>query len=425
MRKLYSLFFISVLLGISLIASSQNTSPARLKVFIDCSDTWCDMNFIRTEITLVDFLLDRQAADVYVLITEQETGGGGSQYQLIYFGQNQFRQAGDTIRFNTDPNATDFEERDLLIKYLKLGLTPYIIKTTSAKDVKIDLKRPGGEKNDSTKTVSITKDPWNYWVFRVGTHGYLSADEVYKSQQLSGNLSASRITDEWKVVFEAYGGRNKTTYTLEDDNGNEEKISVRNNNYEISHYLIKSINDHWSWGYEAGFSRSTFSNNKGRALFRGGVEYDIYPYKDVNTRFFTISYIADVRRNSYFDTTLYEKTKETLWGHSLKGKVTFNQKWGKIGLELEHHNYWHNWKYFNLSFSTEIDIRITGGLSFNISTYAELIRDQLYLPKGGATPQEVLTRRRQLASGYSIFTFFGINYRFGSKLNNFVNPRFD
>ncbi|MEP7373085.1 MAG: hypothetical protein ABI675_06805 [Chitinophagaceae bacterium] len=49
----------------------------------------------------------------------------------------------------------------------------------------------------------------------------------------------------------------------------------------------------------------------------------------------------------------------------------------------------------------------------------------MYLPKEGATPQEVLTRRRQLASGYAFSTNFGINYRFGSKLNNFVNLRFD
>jgi hypothetical protein len=54
-----------------------------------------------------------------------------------------------------------------------------------------------------------------------------------------------------------------------------------------------------------------------------------------------------------------------------------------------------------------------------------LTRDQIFLPKGGATSQEVLTRRRQLASGYNIYSYFGLNYRFGSKLNNFVNPRFD
>jgi hypothetical protein len=47
------------------------------------------------------------------------------------------------------------------------------------------------------------------------------------------------------------------------------------------------------------------------------------------------------------------------------------------------------------------------------------------LVKGDATEQEVLTRKRQLASTYNYYTSFGLNYRFGSILNNFVNPRFE
>ena len=46
----------------------------------------------------------------------------------------------DTLRFNTDANATDFEERDLLIKHLKLGLTPYIVKAGNGKDIAIEMK---------------------------------------------------------------------------------------------------------------------------------------------------------------------------------------------------------------------------------------------------------------------------------------------
>jgi hypothetical protein len=75
--------------------------------------------------------------------------------------------------------------------------------------------------------------------------------------------------------------------------------------------------------------------------------------------------------------------------------------------------------------SGSVNVRITGGLSFNVFVFGGLVRDQLYLPKGDVTEQEVLTRRRQLASAYNYYTSFGINYRFGSKLSNFVNPRFD
>lgn len=418
-------FLVLLLIHLIVVASAQsiNSQNQRLKVFIDCSNAWCDNTFIRSEITLVDFMLDRQAADVHVLITEQSTGGGGNQFQLIFFGQNGFKQMTDTLRFNTPANATNFEERNLLIQYLKLGLVPYITRTVAGKDVVIDMKK----KEDDDKTISSTlpKDPWNYWVFRVGVNGNVSADEVYKSSSFNGNLSANRVTEELKTAFEINGGKNKSTYQLESDSGASEKLIIKNDEYSFSHYLVKSINNHWSYGYEVIYSRSSFSNNKNRIIFNTGVEYDIFPYKQVNTRFFTLAYTVDARRNSYFDTTLYEKTHEILFGHGFQSKLSVNQKWGTLSFGLEYHNYLQNWKYFHLGINSEIDIRITGGLSFNIYTSAELTRDQLYLPKEGATPQEVLTRRRQLASGYSFFTRFGINYRFGSKLNNFVNPRFD
>lgn len=419
MRKLFG---VVVLLLFTALINAQNSPGRRLKVFIDCSSTWCDQTFIRTEINIVDFLLDRVAADVHVLITEQSTGSGGSQFQLIFFGQNQLKQMTDTIRFNTDRNATQFETRDMLLKYLKLGLTPFILKSSGANNITIEMKVKDTEKkNDST----ITKDPWNYWVFRIGANGYISSDEVYTSSRLGANFAANRVTEELKVGFEANGGKSRDSYELEDDNGNKETIVNKNEDYNFQHYLIKSLTEHWSYGYEAVLSRNTFSNNKGRILLRTGIEYDIFPYKEVNTKFFTISYVLDARRNSYYDTTLYDKTNETLFGHSLKATLSFNQKWGTISIGSEYHNYFHNWKYFNLSANAEVDIRITGGLSLNIYTFGAIVRDQIYLPKEGATPQEVLTRRRQLASGYSVFTHFGLNYRFGSKLNNFVNPRFD
>ena len=421
MRKPFLL--VTFLFFTFLINAQNNTQPNhRLKVFIDCSNTWCDLNFIKTEINIVDFLLDNQAADLHILITEQETGGGGSQFQLIFFGQNKFKQMTDTLRFNTEPIATDFEERDLLIKYLKLGLTPYIVKAGNGKDIAIEMKTKTDEKKkDSSAT---TKDPWNYWVFRAGANGYMNADEVYKSSRFGANFAANRVTEELKVGFEAYGGKNRDSYYLEDSAG-KQKIVNKNEDYNFQHYLIKSINDHWSYGYQVELSRSSFSNNKGRLLFRTGFEYNIYPYKEVNTKFFTLSYTVDVRRNTYFDTTLYDKLKETLYGQSVEANLSFRQKWGTIEFGIDYHNYFHDWKYLNLGVNGEVEIRITGGLSFNFYSYAELSRDQIYLPKEEADVTEVLTRRRQIASGYNFYTSFGLSYRFGSKLNNFVNPRFD
>jgi len=420
MRNIIYLLFFTF---ISFFTKAQDNSqpPQRLKVFIDCSNTWCDQTFIKTEINIVDFLLDNQAADLHILITEQSTGSGGRQYQMIFFGQNLFKNQSDTLRFNTSPNATDFENRDVFIKYLKLGLAPYIAKTSSVKGVTINMKQ--AETGEEKKVTAATKDPWNYWVFRINANGNINADEVYKSHRYSGRFTANRTTEDLKTDFSLYASKNKTIYEYETTQGFE-KFTVTNDDYGFSHYLVKSLNSHWSYGYEANFSSSSFSNNKRQLFFNTGIEYNVFPYKEVNTKFFTISYRVDARRNVYHDTTIYDKLKETLTGHGVQMNMSFNQKWGSASVGASYHNYFNNWKYFNLGVSGFISVRVSGGLSFNVSAFGGLTRDQLNLPKGGATEQEVLTRRRQLASGYTYYTSFGLSYRFGSKLSNFVNPRF-
>ncbi len=422
MRKALLAGIIVFIIGSYSKAYSQNNID-RLKIFIDCSNMGCDHTFFRSEMTIVDFLLDSKAADVHILITEQSTGGGGDQYQLIFFGQNRFKNSSDTIRFNTAPNTTDFEERDLMIKYLKLGLAPYIAKTSAAKDVTIDYRKSNAKPGDYKETASSKKDPWNYWVFNAGINGHLNADAVYKSSNYNANFSANRKTELRNVAFTGNISRNKSGYEFEDSSG-VKTISVKNHSYNFEHYNLFGINNHWSYGYSAELSQSTFENLKHNINLKAAVEYNIFPYSEVNNKFFALRYFLDVRKNKYFDTTIFNKINETLFGHGAETQLSFNQKWGTTSLGMEYHNYFHNWKFFNLELNAEVEVRITGGLSFNVYVSAELVRDQLSLPKEGATEEEVLTRRRQLASGYNYFISFGLNYRFGSKLNNFVNPRF-
>jgi hypothetical protein len=52
------------------------------------------------------------------------------------------------------------------------------------------------------------------------------------------------------------------------------------------------------------------------------------------------------------------------------------------------------------------------------------IRNQLYLPRGEATDEEILVRQRQLATSYQYYISVGFSYSFGSIYNNVVNTRF-
>jgi hypothetical protein len=100
------------------------------------------------------------------------------------------------------------------------------------------------------------------------------------------------------------------------------------------------------------------------------------------------------------------------------------QKWGSINVSFGYSNYLHDWSKNNISLDGFIELRIAKGLTANFGGGASIIHDQLGLVKGGATTQEVLLRRKQLATQYQYFTMFGFTFTFGSIYNNVVNPRF-
>jgi len=140
------------------LSMAQESVHKRLNVFIDCSNTWCDMTFIRSEITVVNFSLDRVAADIHVLISSTTAGGGGDKFQIIFYGQNRFSKSIDTLRFTISPTATNFERRDLIVKYIKFGLAPSVAKTLAVEEVSINMKSENPT-DQSNKTVT---DKWNY-----------------------------------------------------------------------------------------------------------------------------------------------------------------------------------------------------------------------------------------------------------------------
>ncbi len=403
------------------LQAQDTLQTEKLKLFVDCK-TGCDMTFLKSEINVIDFVTDTKVADIFILVTKLKNGGGGNQYQLIFSGQNNFKDISkDTISFNTKANATDFESRQELSRHIKIFLLPYLSKTTAINDITISFK-PIENKPENAK-VMVTKDPWNYWVFNINASGNLNTDVVYSTFNKSAKLSVSRITESLKLLFNITVNSNKSSYELVDNSG-KKKVVVTNSDYNFYHQTVKSLTQHWSYGYEASVSRNNYTNNKLRLRFNPAIEYDVFPYKSVNTKFLTIRYGVDVQRNAYFDTTLYNKVSEVLYGQGLTIYLSLKQKWGNTSMGFNYHNYLHNSKLYYAGVNINVDVRITGNLSFTINAYGGLVKDQISLVRGKTSDQDILVRRRQLASRYKYWSNFGINYRFGSKLNNFVNPRF-
>ena len=155
------------------------------------------------------------------------------------------------------------------------------------------------------------------------------------------------------------------------------------------------------------------------------IEYDIFPYSESTRRIFRIFYIVSLAYNDYSDTTQFFKTEETLWSHKIQTSYTTVQKWGNINFSARWSNYLHDFSLNNLYLNSSVSLRVTKGLSVNLSARYSFVHDQISLRKGSASIEDVLLQRRELSTKYSYYFRFGLSYTFGSIYNNVVNPRLD
>src|SRR6056297_3509803 len=126
-------------------------------VFLDCQGFRCDKDHIKREIGYVNYVRDRNDADVHIMITSERAANEGRRYSVFMMGQNGYAHLQDTLRFNVGPDASEEESRQKLLHALRSGLTPYLIKTPMWQNLAIDYNKPTEEEE--------VKDKWNYWIF--------------------------------------------------------------------------------------------------------------------------------------------------------------------------------------------------------------------------------------------------------------------
>jgi hypothetical protein len=196
------------------------------------------------------------------------------------------------------------------------------------------------------------------------------------------------------------------------------------NSRSLQSLIVRSIDDHWSIGATASAGSSSYNNIGFNLTLKPAVEFDVFPYSDSTKKQLRILYAVGPEIFRYREETVYDKKKETLWSQSLSVSLDLRQSWGSLSLSLTGSNYFPDLKKNRLRLDGGISWRIFRGLNFNLDGGGARVRDQLSLPKGGASLEEVLLRRRQLATGYNYYFSVGLNYTFGSVDSHLVNPRF-
>jgi hypothetical protein len=383
-------------------------------IFLDCDRRSCDFEYIKTEITFVNYVLDRQSADIHIIVTRQPTGSGGNEYTLAFIGLKRHEGKNATLRYYSKPTDTEDQYRRGFVNVLKQGLIPYVYDTPLSEFISISY----AQKKDFRPTP--TSDPWHYWVFGLGLRGNGEFEDQAERYSYQLNVSANRTTEAMK--FRLYGGFNFThrRYEIPD----EEPIVSDTYRKSLSASIFKSLDGHWSYGAGASLYVSTYDNARLYTSFGPSLEYDIFPYAEATRRELRVQYRVAFNLRNYDEITIYGREKENLFSQTLQAVLEVKEPWGSIGASVQGSTFIPDVKYNNLRADFGVYINLFRGFSFNVGGQYSRIRDQLSLPGREYSAEEILLELKRLASGYYLRFEIGLNYRFGSIYSNVVNPRF-
>lgn len=393
--------------------SSGDLRKQALNVFLDCK--WCDRNYIRKVIPFVNYVTNKDEADVHIFVRRQINGGGGGDYTIDFIGSGEFENSNETLKFISPVDETDDETRQARSGMIAMGLMKYVAKTPIGRNITITY-----ENNDVPERIlnpTVQDDPWNSWLFRLRGTGSLSRDENYNNTNFGSSISADRITPELKVEVDAKYNLSQKVYKLV---GTE----TIQREWEVGSLAVWSLGNNWAAGGRTKILGS-IKNNYDYSLSLGpALEYNFFPYEESFRRQIRIQYGISTIYNNYSDTTKLLKTEELVLRHYLSIAGGVNQEWGNGYLYITYANLLHDFELNNLTLGGRIEYRIYKGLSVSFRTSASIVHDQINLRLDGATTEEILTQQYDLKSGYKYSFSAGLTYSFGSIYNNVVNTRF-
>lgn len=407
------------LAGQEVPADSTGTPSGELRVFLDCATHGCDRDRFRREITFVEWVRDPQDAQLHVIMTGQQAGGG-FRYSLDFIGRGPLEGLTDSYGYSS--SATDVEEETSagLTRVLRLGLVRFV--ALSGLDAGVRVEGVSGESAPGEAPVQRPpeEDPWDYWVFSTRLGAELDREDQVRSDEFSLNLSANRTTEEWKVDFGFYGSSQTREYDLNDSTTYVNKTD----DWSGSTLVVRSLSDHWSMGGSSRVGTSTRYNRRLSVEFTPAVEWNYFPWQDASRRRLVVLYGNGVEWVEYDERTIFDKKRETLWRHHVDVEYRAQEPWGNARVGVEGNQILSDPGKYSFEFDGDLEYRLTRGLSLSIGGSYEIIRDQIYLSAAGLSDEDKLTQRRQLQTGSRLSIDLGVSYRFGSIFNSIVNSRF-
>ena len=395
----------------------------RLQVFFDCDGRQCstDQTFFRTEITWVDWVRDREDADVHVIITSQRTASGGSEFQIDFLGRGVIHGVEDRMTFSSFGSDVEQEQLDGLTTTLAIGLARYAAFAGYTRAIGFEILRTGEQDADArVRAPQDVDDPWNLWVFEVGSGGTVRKTDTNDTEYLSGNLNVSRTAPSWKWNFGGSWNR-QVVETLLADSTTFRSTLV---DWRAGSETVYAVAAHWSLGMTTSFASLPRENQNLRVRLTPALEYSAFPYEEATRRSLTFRYSTGLAYRDYEETTLYGVQQETHFEEAIRLRYSQRQPWGDGSASVTATHLLDDITKHNVALRADLSVKVVRGLRLNVSANTSWVTDQIYISAGGESDAEILLNLRTRQSDFNYGFNFGFSYRFGSIFNNVVNNRF-
>ena len=394
---------------IALKCISVRAQTPKIKVFLSCN---CDYQYIIQNTQLFDYVRDRTLSDIEVFIFDIRNASGGIKYSIEFKGKNEFNSKENKISTDISQNLTLKESRDALLKTYKLGMVFFLQNTPFQEKMEVTFD------NYKDPSIEPLSDQWKNWIFEVSGSFNFQDEKSINEKQYNLAFEIDRVTEKWRVRSDIGFWRSVKFFK-----GEEENYSSERERSYLTGSIVRSISNHFSTGIFGSFETDTYTNYKSFYNFSPALEYNLIPYKEVLTREVTFAYKIGYNLYEYFEETLYGFNKQNLFNQSLTLNVRFREKWGNIYSYLVASQFIDQPDLRRLTLNNNLNLRVFRGLSVRLSGSFQLIRDQINLPKGETSIEDLLLRQRQISTDYQNRISLGLSYTFGSIFNNIVNTR--
>ena len=379
----------------------------KIKVFLNCR---CDDDYLKQNTLFFDYVRDMDLADIEVFVFEITNASGGRNFSFNFKGKNKFNK--EYVISKTIPQNTSFNKsRKSLLDTYKLGMASFLSNTDYQSQVEVNF-------NNNLFPENLTKDKWKNWVFEVYGSFNFENEKSINEEEYNFGFDIDRVTNNWRFRSDFEIDRSIRFFS-----GGEQNYSSERESFYFSASLVKSISNHFSTGIFSSYTQDTYRNYKSSYNISPAIEYNFIPYNEVLTREVTLAYKLGYNLFHYIDETIYGFEDQKMFNHSLTLNLRFREKWGSIYSYLVASQFLDLPEQNRLTINNNLNIRIIRGLSVRISAYFRFIRDQINLPKGAASVEDLLLRQRQISTNFQNRISMGLSYTFGSIFNNIVNQR--